>query len=119
MNLRKMDGMIYVPFALGVMYCYADYLVARYYPDTGIIPLTAFHETPNELCDNACNSLKTQLCQEWVIHTTSICPEVCNTYLEADVHYGNWASIFKCVEKASSAQEIQNCGVSCTGPVEL
>ena len=118
-NLRKMDGMIYIPFVLGVMYCYADYMVARYHPDTKIMPLSALEEAPNELCSQACASVKTQMCQEWASFSKDFCPTVCSTYLEADAHYGNWTAIFKCVEKASSAQEIQSCGVSCTGPVEL
>lgn len=119
MNLSKLNGLIYIPFVLGVVYCYTDYLVARYHPNTEIIPLTAFQETPNELCTNACKSVKAQMCQEWSAYSGEFCPGVCTTYLEADAHYGNWSAIFKCVEKASTAQEIQSCGVSCTGPVEL
>lgn len=118
MRASHVGWLIYVPFILGTVYCYGEYLLVRYYPSKDLT-LDINHQPSNEICSKACANVKAQMCQEWTTIKSSLCPDVCDSYLEADVQYGNWKDIFQCVEGAESPQEIQNCGVTCTGPTEL
>ena len=121
MSRSKFEWVIYIPFIVGVLICYGEYLVVKYYSTQDTVALDAYHVAAHETCKRACDNIELQMCQEWMAAPKgNLCPEVCDTFLEEEKRYGGSAStVFSCVAKASSPAEIQKCGLNCTPSIEL
>lgn len=119
---RWAGTLIYVPFVLGTLMFYCNYLYIRFQDEPHIPLPTPAYQSHHAVCDAACNVISDQMCREWVSHRDNrMCQFSCDAYLDDDKldNVSDWHDIFRCAALVNNPQSLNNCGVVCTPMMEL
>lgn len=121
---RKLSFIIYLPFIIGLLLFYINYLEVRY-GDTPISTSDIKDPFVSEygLCNRACSNIAKIHCKEMVspLGKADICSYTCDAHLAEDdlLMSPEWRSIFSCASLAKDSKDLKNCNITCTVMEEL